>query len=151
MPLGNVECNQLEYPLLFGPSQPSSSVKVFSSIRAGTFLGDRPVRLSYTRPWALDLPSAWTTSKAPLSCKSDGSFRMPGYLALPVIITQPEPAQGTCLSRSVMDKEMTLHFPPIWTHTASGGILEMAFSPGSHSIWRFGLDSHTSWSSRRNV
>jgi hypothetical protein len=43
-----------------------------------------------------------------------------------------------------MDREITLHLPIIWTQIASGGILEMAFSSGSHLVWMFGLGTHIS-------
>src|ERR687886_1628939 len=91
IPLGNLDLNQFEYPLPFACSQRSRLATAFRFIRVGTpLLGASPVLFSNTTPWASDLPWAWTTSKAPLCCRSDGSPSMPGYLGLPDTITYPE-------------------------------------------------------------
>ena len=87
MPLENLDRNQFEYSRPFACSQRFRSITVFLFISVGMASGSRAVLLSNTTPWELDLPSACTTWKAPLSHKSDESSRMLGYLALPVIIT----------------------------------------------------------------
>ncbi len=50
-----------------------------------------------------------------------------------------------------MEREMTSQLPFVWTQTAPVGIPEMAPSSGSQLIWMFGLETHGSWSSFRNV